>query len=45
MIKKEGWKKVKMDGANVVYEKNEKLINITLAPNYIDVMKLEQSEK
>lgn len=45
MIKKAGWKKVEMDGANVVYKKNEKLINITLAPNYIDVMKLEHSEK
>jgi len=41
MIKKKGWKQVEMDGHNVVYQKDGKFINLTLAPKFISLIKLE----
>lgn len=39
MIKKSGWKQVKLDGHNIIYKKDGKLINLTLAPDYIGILK------
>ncbi len=30
-----------MDGHHVVYEKNGKLINLTLAPNFLGILELK----
>lgn len=40
IIKKSGWKKAEIDGHNIVYEKNGKLINLTLAPNFLGILEL-----
>ena len=43
MIKKSGWKQVKMDGHNVIYKKDDKVINLSLANKYIGVLKIEET--
>ncbi|RHW43302.1 hypothetical protein D1B31_01115 [Neobacillus notoginsengisoli] len=39
MIKKSGWEEVNTEGANIVYEKNGKFINIGLATGYFELLK------
>ena len=41
IIKKAGWEQVGKDGHHVVYEKNDKLINLTLAPNFLGILELK----
>lgn len=40
VIKKNGWKEVKSDGHNVNYEKDGHRINLSLASNYIGILKV-----
>ncbi|WP_342543564.1 hypothetical protein MHH33_08565 [Paenisporosarcina sp. FSL H8-0542] len=41
VIIKSGWDQVEIDGHNVVYEKDGKLINLTLAPKYLGILEVE----
>lgn len=39
MIKKSGWKQKEIDGHNIIYTKEKATINLTLAPDYIGILK------
>ncbi|MFJ7733165.1 hypothetical protein ACIQXF_14850 [Lysinibacillus sp. NPDC097231] len=43
MIIKSGWKQVKIDGHNVIYKKDDDLINLSLASKYIGVLKIKDT--
>jgi hypothetical protein len=39
MIRKSGWNQVKIEGANIVYEKDGEFINLNFATGYIELSK------